>query len=155
MFHLQMYLTVHSYGQYFLYPWGYEQLDAHDRRDLHNLGMVGARAIKAINSRRRYKVGSAAKMLYPASGKSWLFAPTCIYFTEQFKHRDCLENNDIFVHCRWEWWLGKRRSGDQIFIYCWASRHRILRIFITIKSHWEGWKRNSRRIHCNATTAAP
>ena len=70
VFHLQMYLTVHSYGQYFLYPWGYEQLDAHDRRDLHNLGMVGARAIKAINSRRRYKVGSAAKMLYPASGKS-------------------------------------------------------------------------------------
>jgi len=67
---IKMYLTVHSYGQYFLYPWGYEQLDAHDRRDLHNLGMIGARAIKAINSRRRYKVGSAAKMLYPASGGS-------------------------------------------------------------------------------------
>jgi hypothetical protein len=32
--------------------------------------MIGARAIKAINSRRRYKVGSAAKMLYPASGGS-------------------------------------------------------------------------------------
>ena len=64
-----MYLTVHSYGQYFLYPWGYESLDTHDRRDLHNMGQIGARAIQSVNGRRRYKVGSAAKMLYPASGK--------------------------------------------------------------------------------------
>ena len=64
----QMYLTFHSYGQYFLYPWGYEAVDAHDRRDLHNMGQVGARAMQRANSRRRYKVGSAAKMLYPAAG---------------------------------------------------------------------------------------
>ena len=81
-----MYLTVHSYGQYFLYPWGYEQLDAHDRRDLHNLGMIGARAIKAINSRRGYKVGSAAKMLYPASGKWWLFCQSgCMCYVLDFE----------------------------------------------------------------------
>lgn len=67
---IKMYLTVHSYGQYFLYPWGYEKLDTHDRRDLHNMGQIGAQAIQRVNGRRRYKVGSAAKMLYPASGGS-------------------------------------------------------------------------------------
>ena len=63
-----MYLTIHSYGQYFLYPWGYEKLDTHDRHDLHNMGKIGAKAIQRVNG-RRYKVGSAAKMLYPASGR--------------------------------------------------------------------------------------
>ena len=68
-FIFQMYLTIHSYGQYFLYPWGYEKLDTHDRHELHNMGRIGAQAIQRVNSRRKYKVGSAAKMLYPASGK--------------------------------------------------------------------------------------
>ena len=62
-----MYLTIHSYGQYFLYPWGYEKLDTHDRHELHSMGKIGAKAIQRVNG-RRYKVGSAAKMLYPASG---------------------------------------------------------------------------------------
>ena len=64
-----MYLTIHSYGQYFLYPWGYDALDTHDRRDLHSMAQVGAQAIQRVNGRRKYRVGSAAKMLYPASGK--------------------------------------------------------------------------------------
>jgi len=67
---IKMYLTIHSYGQYFLYPWGYEKLDTHDRHELHNMGRIGAEAIKRVNPRRKYKVGSAAKMLYPASGGS-------------------------------------------------------------------------------------
>jgi len=67
---IKMYLTIHSYGQYFLYPWGYEKLDTHDRHELHNMGRIGAQAIQRVNPRRKYKVGSAAKMLYPASGGS-------------------------------------------------------------------------------------
>lgn len=65
-----MYLTVHSYGQYFLYPWGYERKDTRDRSDLHSMGQVGAAAIRRVNGNRKYKIGSAAKMLYPASGMS-------------------------------------------------------------------------------------
>ena len=65
---LQLYLTFHSYGQYVLYPWGYARRDTPDRNDLHSLGLKGAQAAKNING-RRYSVGTAAKMLYPAAGK--------------------------------------------------------------------------------------
>ena len=30
----QLYLTFHSYGQYLLYPWGYDKLDTPDWREL-------------------------------------------------------------------------------------------------------------------------
>ena len=61
-------MTFHSYGQYILYPWGYARRDTPDRNDLHSLGLKGAQAAKSVNG-RRYSVGTAAKMLYPAAGK--------------------------------------------------------------------------------------
>lgn len=65
----KLYLTFHSYGQYLLYPWGYDTLDTHDATDLHRVGNVAARALKQTNG-VAYQLGSAAKMLYPASGGS-------------------------------------------------------------------------------------
>ena len=67
---IQLYLTFHSYGQMFLYPWGYDRLDHSQERELDRLGRVGARAMG-----RGYTVGSAAKVLYPAAGGSddWAF----------------------------------------------------------------------------------
>ena len=65
----KLYLTFHSYGQYILYPWGYDTLDTFDFRDLHRVGNVAARALKQTNG-VNYQLGSAAKMLYPASGGS-------------------------------------------------------------------------------------
>ena len=65
----KLYLTFHSYGQYILYPWGYDTLDTFDFRDLHRVGNVAARALKQTNG-VTYQLGSAAKMLYPASGGS-------------------------------------------------------------------------------------
>ena len=64
---LQLYLTFHSYGQYILYPWGYARKDTLDKKDLHNLGVKGAQAVRSLSG-RKYSVGSAAKMLYPAAG---------------------------------------------------------------------------------------
>ena len=64
---LQLYLTFHSYGQYILYPWGYARRDTLDKKDLHNLGVKGAQAVRSLSG-RKYSVGSAAKMLYPAAG---------------------------------------------------------------------------------------
>merc|ERR1719458_374072 len=45
----KLYLTFHSYGQYILYPWGYDTLDTFDFRDLHRVGNVAARALKQTN----------------------------------------------------------------------------------------------------------
>lgn len=65
----QLYLTFHSYGQYILYPWGYDKLDTRDWRDLKRVGDVTGRALNKLNG-VNYQIGSAAKMLYPASGGS-------------------------------------------------------------------------------------
>ena len=65
-----MYLTLHSYGQMFLFPWGYDRVDHTREYELDRMGRLGARAMG-----RGYTVGSAAKVLYPAAGGSddWAF----------------------------------------------------------------------------------
>jgi len=65
----QLYLTFHSYGQYILYPWGYDKLDTRDFRELKRVGDITGAALKKLNG-VNYQIGSAAKMLYPASGGS-------------------------------------------------------------------------------------
>ena len=66
----QLYLTFHSYGQYLLYPWGYDKLDTRDWQELKHVGDVANNAMRRLNHGVSYQVGSAAKMLYPASGGS-------------------------------------------------------------------------------------
>lgn len=68
IFFFQLYLTFHSYGQYILYPWGYARRDTPDKADLQKLGNIGANAVRQLSG-RKYSVGTAAKMLYPAAGK--------------------------------------------------------------------------------------
>ncbi|XP_046451315.1 carboxypeptidase B-like isoform X2 [Daphnia pulex] len=63
---IKVYLTLHSYGQYVLIPWGYDvqyPIDYNDMKDLAN---------KAASKFRRYKytVGNSADLLYPAAGGS-------------------------------------------------------------------------------------
>ena len=53
-----MYLTFHSYGQMFLYPWGYDRVDHNKEYELRRMGNIGARAMG-----RGYTVGSAAKVI--------------------------------------------------------------------------------------------
>ena len=64
-----LYLTFHSYGQYILYPWGYDKLDTQDWRELQRVGDITRSALRRLNHGVTYQVGSAAKMLYPASGQ--------------------------------------------------------------------------------------
>ncbi|XP_061387848.1 carboxypeptidase B-like, partial [Musca vetustissima] len=63
------YLTFHSYGQYILYPWGY---DYHITKDMADLDLVGRQAGTTITRRSgvKYTVGSSAHTLYPAAGGS-------------------------------------------------------------------------------------
>lgn len=63
------YLTYHSYGQYILYPWGYDNLLPPDYKELDRVGKNMAKAIEQTRS-TRYKVGSSSNLLYPAAGGS-------------------------------------------------------------------------------------
>ena len=59
-----MYLTFHSYGQYWLIPWGYDVAFPSDYEDLKDL------AVKAASKIRKYPftVGNSADLLYAAAG---------------------------------------------------------------------------------------
>ncbi|XP_071440264.1 carboxypeptidase B-like [Hetaerina americana] len=66
---VKAFLSFHSYGQYILYPWGYDRKVPPDYHDLNRVGKNMAEAIKSIRG-AKYTVGSSATTLYPASGGS-------------------------------------------------------------------------------------
>lgn len=63
----QAYLTFHTYGQYILYPWGYNRHISSNHEELNRVGQVMAKAIKNATS-EDYTVGNSAALLYPAAG---------------------------------------------------------------------------------------
>ncbi|XP_041377155.1 carboxypeptidase B-like [Gigantopelta aegis] len=67
---IKLYLTLHSYGQYLLYPWGYGPHEfASDQNDLERLARVADRAMPET-----YRTGTSSVVLYPAAGGSDDFA---------------------------------------------------------------------------------
>ncbi|XP_025076451.1 carboxypeptidase B-like isoform X2 [Pomacea canaliculata] len=63
------YLTLHSYGQYVLYPYGTCDNRVADNKDiLEDLGKTFANALGQKG--RRYSVGNSCQVLYPAAGGS-------------------------------------------------------------------------------------
>ncbi|XP_031621115.1 carboxypeptidase B-like [Contarinia nasturtii] len=64
------FLTFHSYGQWILYPWGYENhIPTEDRDDLDSAGRQAAKSMKAVD-KQVYTVGNSADLLYAAAGGS-------------------------------------------------------------------------------------
>ncbi|KAK8726277.1 hypothetical protein OTU49_010182, partial [Cherax quadricarinatus] len=66
----QAYVTIHSFGQYILHPWGYTASVI--RSNAGRLGTVGTGMAEAILAGEQvtYMVGSPGELLYPASGAS-------------------------------------------------------------------------------------
>lgn len=67
---LQAYVSFHSYGQSILLPYTYEVGGplTPDYTDLEKIGINAAENMKS-SSGSKYRVGNAAKLLYPAAGK--------------------------------------------------------------------------------------
>ncbi|KAM3965739.1 molting fluid carboxypeptidase A [Aphomia sociella] len=63
------YISYHSYGQYILYPWGYDNAVPPDHTDLQAAGDKMAAVIQSTGG-DHYTVGSSSNLLYPASGGS-------------------------------------------------------------------------------------
>ncbi|XP_071576058.1 carboxypeptidase B isoform X2 [Temnothorax nylanderi] len=85
------YLSFHSYGQYILYPWGYDQRLPPDYRDLDLVGRQAAEAMKkAAGDNTAYTVGNSAITLYPAAGGSddWAKALLKIKYAFTIELRD-------------------------------------------------------------------
>ncbi|XP_050335204.1 carboxypeptidase B isoform X2 [Bactrocera neohumeralis] len=65
----KFYLTLHSYGNYLLYPWGYTSALPKNWRDIDDIARAGAAAIKTATG-TEYTVGSSTNVLYAAAGGS-------------------------------------------------------------------------------------
>lgn len=66
---IKLYLSYHSFGDYFLYAYGYTNDPPSNADELQAVGDAAAAAIERVNG-RRYTVGQAALTLYPNSGSS-------------------------------------------------------------------------------------
>ncbi|XP_076679450.1 carboxypeptidase B isoform X2 [Andrena cerasifolii] len=85
------YLTFHSYGQFILYPWGYDKRVPPDYADLERVGREMSEAMrKEGGANSAYKVGNSATTLYAASGGSddWAKAMLKMKYTYTIELRD-------------------------------------------------------------------
>ncbi|XP_061910696.1 carboxypeptidase O-like, partial [Entelurus aequoreus] len=63
------FLTIHSYGQLLLVPYGHPNFTASNYKELMEVGLGAAEAIKKIHG-KIYRVGTSPDILYPNSGSS-------------------------------------------------------------------------------------
>ncbi|XP_029941749.1 carboxypeptidase O-like [Salarias fasciatus] len=63
------FLTIHSYGQLLLVPYGHPNFTAHNYAELMEVGTAAAGAIEKVHG-KIYRVGSSPEILYANSGSS-------------------------------------------------------------------------------------
>ncbi|XP_078032725.1 carboxypeptidase B [Augochlora pura] len=66
---IRMYLTLHSYSQMWLVPWGYTYSKPSDYSDLANAAKKAINAISKVHG-TDYQLGPSSDLLYPTSGAS-------------------------------------------------------------------------------------
>ncbi|XP_010859357.1 PREDICTED: carboxypeptidase O [Bison bison bison] len=82
------FLTMHSYGQLILVPYGYTKNKSNNHEELIQVGQKAANALKAKHG-TNYRVGSSADILYATSGSSRDWARDIgIRFSYTFELRD-------------------------------------------------------------------
>ncbi|CAB3387113.1 Hypothetical predicted protein, partial [Cloeon dipterum] len=83
------YVTFHSYGQYILYPWGYDKKVPPDYTDLDRIGKMAAKKMREVGG-ASYTVGNSASLLYAASGGAddWAKGGPRVKYTYTIELRD-------------------------------------------------------------------
>ncbi|KAM4602147.1 carboxypeptidase O-like [Polymixia lowei] len=82
------FLTIHSYGQLLLLPYGHPNVNAPNYKELMDVGLAAAEAIKGVHG-MSYTVGTSPDVLYPNSGSSRDWARLIgIPFAYTFELRD-------------------------------------------------------------------
>lgn len=69
----KMYLSLHSYGKYLLYPYGHTSKLPENWKEQDDVARAGADAIRQYSG-TKYKIGSSRNVLYAASGLSQDYA---------------------------------------------------------------------------------
>ncbi|XP_034037845.1 carboxypeptidase O-like [Thalassophryne amazonica] len=86
------FLTIHSYGQLLLVPYGHPNITAPNYNELMEVGLGAAEVMKKVHG-RHYTVGTSPDVLYPNSGSSRDWARLIgIPYSYTFELRDHKEN---------------------------------------------------------------
>ncbi|CAF0850217.1 unnamed protein product [Brachionus calyciflorus] len=64
------FITIHSYGNFWMVPWGWGKPQIPDYNDLYAISKIGADALKSVYG-TKYSIGSPANLLYAAAGGSF------------------------------------------------------------------------------------
>lgn len=104
------YLTYHSYGQRWLYPWGYTSALPADWQELDSVATVGTESLESLYG-TPYVAGPTVKTLYSATGVSedWAKGTANIKYSYTIELRDTgsygflLPQDQIEPNCRESW----------------------------------------------------
>ncbi|NXL68612.1 CBPA2 Carboxypeptidase, partial [Chordeiles acutipennis] len=116
---IQAFLTLHSYSQLLMYPYGYKCTEPADYTELDALGKAAASAIRSLYG-TTFKVGSICTTIYQASGGSidWSY-DYGIKYSFAFELRDTgrygflLPANQIIPTAE-ETWLGLKKIMEHV-----------------------------------------
>lgn len=67
MYIFRMYLTLHSYSQMWLIPWGHTHSKPLDYSNLINIAKKAVNAITKVHG-THYQIGTMTDLMYPTSG---------------------------------------------------------------------------------------
>ncbi|CAN9498917.1 unnamed protein product [Ophioblennius macclurei] len=117
---IKAFISIHSYSQMLLYPYGFTRTPARDRTELHNLAQRAVTALASLFG-TRYRFGSIINTIYQASGGSidWAY-DQAIKYSYTFELRDTGRNgfvlpaNQIVPTAR-ETWLALMVIMDHTF----------------------------------------
>ncbi|XP_014667238.1 PREDICTED: carboxypeptidase B-like [Priapulus caudatus] len=107
---IKAFITIHSYTQLWLIPWGYTTGLPSDYDDLYDLAMRATSALTAVHG-TRYQVGTASNILYESTGTSrdWAKGVAKIKYVYTVELRDTgyynyeLPENQIEPTCEETW----------------------------------------------------
>jgi len=108
------FLSIHAFGQYILYPYGYTTSPSNNNANLMSVGNAAATAIRNISG-TDYLVGIGSVVLYPTSGSTidWAFGVHNTRLSFVFEVRPIRGSNNGFllppnqiIPCSVELWSG-------------------------------------------------
>jgi hypothetical protein len=86
---VKAYFAIHSYGQYWLYPWGWTSALTSDDKDLNRLANVATTALRQLYG-TAYTVGTSTNVLYAAAGGAddWAYGGAGVKYSYTVELRD-------------------------------------------------------------------
>uniref|UniRef100_A0A915DW01 Peptidase M14 carboxypeptidase A domain-containing protein n=1 Tax=Ditylenchus dipsaci TaxID=166011 RepID=A0A915DW01_9BILA len=122
---LKVYISLHSYGQLFLSPWGYTEEKPHNYEDQRMAAKLAVEAIKNSTG-ANYYYGTIAELMYPASGTSidyWQAKGVPYIYGIELRPEDLDDNYGFTIPAEWiaptgqEMLVALKKIGEYVAVH--------------------------------------